>query len=93
MDVELLVIPWLPNTAATVDLLRQALRAVGLSGQCVRTIVVSDDNGHASVTSRLTNVPDQWRGPDPVALRQAFEAAVDTQPRYSPAQLWSGTSH
>jgi len=43
MDVELLVIPDCPNTAAALDLLYRALDEVGLSGQSVRTMVLSDD--------------------------------------------------
>ena len=43
MDVELLVIPDCPNTAAASDLLREALTDLGMSGQPVRTTVVTDD--------------------------------------------------
>jgi hypothetical protein len=106
MDVELLVIPGCPNTAAAVDLMRQALSAIGLSGQSVRTTVVGDDaqarrrnfpgsptfliNGvdpfaehlqQPAVACRLYDTPTGRRGtPDPIALRQALQAAADTEP-------------
>ncbi len=43
MDVELLVIPDCPHTAAATDLLRQTLTDLGMPGQLVRTTVITDD--------------------------------------------------
>jgi hypothetical protein len=43
MDVELLVIPDCPHTAAATDLLRQMLTELGMPSQPVRTTVITDD--------------------------------------------------